>query len=676
MLGWVLMMLRSCHTLVAVIISLLSVIVLSGFTYDAHAATVITVDDEDSCLALPLSGGTATWDMHDNGGTATCTIPDGATLQIDADEVLDLHVSLSPTNNVDTTGTITNMQGGIINVYSGASLRSFRFDGVASLDNHGTINIRAGAGASFDGLQNHPTGIVNNNGNLAMAGLGCCPGNDNYGTINNYADGVISLFGDGNFRNNAKGVINNHGLMFQDTSAETGKFHSAGVINNYGEVAANANTAPGGLFNNFGTIEIGSSQQLHIQGHLSNHGDIRNGDGRIFNDDGGSIVNQAVGSIANFDQFINSGSINNEGVISNYCGITFTNSGSITGNPVENACESVPPAITAPADVTLTTTGTRLNLCKNIPVSGISAIGDDGAGNVAANTLDNNLGTRWSHGGAGSWIRPDLGSTKVICSVDIAWYKGDQRMYNFVISLSNDGINFKKVFTGHSSGTTLSPERYEFADFLPTNIYGRYVKIIVNTNSVNSFASVTEINVNGYTSLGLPVVSDNGDPFPLVIVELVPVKGLPLGSNPVIWTATDANGNTNSDTQIVKVINGDTPRPTVRITSPEKDPQKIVTLTGPSSGVILKLKGTAVDAEGGIDKVEVKVNDADTLRLLRLYKLATPTGLKVDDFSTWAKTLTFDKEGTYRVCARATDEEGNQNWWHVLVKVEFTDQDS
>lgn len=667
------MMLRSCHTFVAVVISLLSFLVLIGFAHDVNAVTVITVDDEASCEALPLSGGTATWgSAHEQ---STCTIPDGATLQIDADEVLDLHVSLSPTIHHDTTGTITIMQGGIINVYPGASLRAYRVDGVASLNNYGTINIRAGAGADFDGLQNHPTGVVNNNGFLgATSGLGCCPGNDNYGTINNFADGVISLAGDADFRNNAKGVINNHGLMFQDTLAETGKFHSAGVINNYGGVAANANIAPSGVFNNFGTIEIGSSQRLHIEGHLSNHGDIRNDRGSIFNDDDGSIVNQAVGSIANFDQFINSGSINNQGVFSNYCGSTFTNSGSITGNPVENACESVPPAITAPADVTLTTTGTRLNLCKNIAISGISAIGDDGAGNVAANTLDNNLGTRWSHGGAASWIRPDLGSTKVICSIDIAWYKGDQRMYNFAISTSNDGINFKKVFTGHSNGNTLSPERYEFADFLPTNTYGRYVKIIVNANSVNTFASVTEIDVNGYTSLGLPVVSDNRDPFPLV-TNNVPAKGLPVGSNLVIWTATDANGNTNSDTQIVKVVTGDTPRPTVRITSPEKDPQKIVTLTGPADGVILKLKGTAVDAESGIDKVEVKVNDADTLRLLRLYKLATPTGLKVDDFSTWAKTLTFDKEGTYRVCARATDEAGNQNWWHVLVKVEFTDQD-
>jgi hypothetical protein len=95
-------------------ISLISFFVLFGFCYEANAVTVITVDNEASCEALPLSGGTATW------GSATCTIPDGATLLIDDDEVLDLKVSLHLTNHLDATGTITNLQDGIINVYSGA----------------------------------------------------------------------------------------------------------------------------------------------------------------------------------------------------------------------------------------------------------------------------------------------------------------------------------------------------------------------------------------------------------------------------------------------------------------------------------------------------------------------------------------------------------------------------
>ena len=40
----------------------------------------------------------------------------------------------------------------------------------------------------------------------------------------------------------------------------------------------------------------------------------------------------------------------------------------------------------------------------------IAANGDDG--NVPANTIDNNLNTRWSNFGIGSWIRADLGSQK------------------------------------------------------------------------------------------------------------------------------------------------------------------------------------------------------------------------------------------------------------------------
>ena len=59
----------------------------------------------------------------------------------------------------------------------------------------------------------------------------------------------------------------------------------------------------------------------------------------------------------------------------------------------------------------------------NLPISAVTASGNDG--NVPSNVLDNNLNTRWSNPGVGSWIRADLGSTQNICSVDIAWYSGN-----------------------------------------------------------------------------------------------------------------------------------------------------------------------------------------------------------------------------------------------------------
>jgi hypothetical protein len=87
-----------------------------------------------------------------------------------------------------------------------------------------------------------------------------------------------------------------------------------------------------------------------------------------------------------------------------------------------------------------------------------------------------------------------------ICSVDIAWYRGDLRQYTFVLSVSSDGTSFQKVFSGKSSGTTASFEKYT----LPSNTSGRYVRITVNGNTVNKWASISEVRANGYSTTSPP----------------------------------------------------------------------------------------------------------------------------------------------------------------------------
>ena len=155
---------------------------------------------------------------------------------------------------------------------------------------------------------------------------------------------------------------------------------------------------------------------------------------------------------------------------------------------------------------------------NNLPITSVTASGNDG--NVPQNVLDNNLGTRWSSNGVGQFITADLGSTKNICSVDIAWYRGNERMYNFVIATSSDGstftnvstlassgttldfnnvltrassgttLDFNNVLTRASSGTTLNSEKYTIP---PTD--ARYVRVTVNGNTVNNFASITELDL-------------------------------------------------------------------------------------------------------------------------------------------------------------------------------------
>src|SRR5262245_23070124 len=107
-----------------------------------------------------------------------------------------------------------------------------------------------------------------------------------------------------------------------------------------------------------------------------------------------------------------------------------------------------------------------LATCDKVAVSAVAASGNDG--NVPSNVLDNNLGTRWSNLGQGSWIQLDLGSKKSICSVDIAWYRGDIRQNNFVISVSDDGTTFTNKLTGTSNLGTAA-EKYT----LPGGTEGR-----------------------------------------------------------------------------------------------------------------------------------------------------------------------------------------------------------
>jgi hypothetical protein len=150
---------------------------------------------------------------------------------------------------------------------------------------------------------------------------------------------------------------------------------------------------------------------------------------------------------------------------------------------------------------------------QNLPISSFSAIGDDGDDALPQNAFDNDLDTRWSHDSMGSWIIVDVGTIREICSVDIAWYRGDERSYDFIISLSNDGTNFKDLFEGTSRGDTLSPERYKVTDSVSTEgggaaetpVSARYVKITINGNSnadteENQWGALTEVDINGRQS--------------------------------------------------------------------------------------------------------------------------------------------------------------------------------
>ena len=132
--------------------------------------------------------------------------------------------------------------------------------------------------------------------------------------------------------------------------------------------------------------------------------------------------------------------------------------------------------------------------CRTLNPTVVTAIGSDA--NVPSNVIDKNLNTRWSKDGTGSWIQFDLGSKAKICSVDIAWYRGDVRQNAFTISVSDDGSIFKEVFEGKSISRATSFEKYN----LPSSSEGQFVRITVNGNSENNWVSISEIAMFGARS--------------------------------------------------------------------------------------------------------------------------------------------------------------------------------
>ena len=132
------------------------------------------------------------------------------------------------------------------------------------------------------------------------------------------------------------------------------------------------------------------------------------------------------------------------------------------------------------------------------PIS-ITASTDDG--NVPDNTIDRDLGTRWSSVVAdGEWICFDLGEEMNLSSVQIAFYNGAKRNWMFDIQISNDGVTFTDVLTDQRScGTTVNPETFA----LPAGTKARYVRYIghgvddsATGNFVGFYSSITEFIIN------------------------------------------------------------------------------------------------------------------------------------------------------------------------------------
>jgi subtilisin len=193
-------------------------------------------------------------------------------------------------------------------------------------------------------------------------------------------------------------------------------------------------------------------------------------------------------------------------------------------------------------------------ICENLPIAAVTSSNNAESGNQANNVIDNNIDQRWAARGLGSFIQADLGSIKTICSLGIAWYKGDARHYNFDISVSKDGNAYTNAFSGTSSGQTSQMEINNFQD-----TDGRYVKVTVNGNSENEWASITEMKVQGLVNSPSSSSSATGQPS-------ASSSGSPSSSPSQISSSTNNTNTTNHMPVAINMSVQTAPRTGVEIT--------------------------------------------------------------------------------------------------------------
>ncbi|XID92179.1 polysaccharide lyase [Paenibacillaceae bacterium WGS1546] len=121
---------------------------------------------------------------------------------------------------------------------------------------------------------------------------------------------------------------------------------------------------------------------------------------------------------------------------------------------------------------------------------GVTASGNE-EGNGPENTIDGDLSTRWSAEGE-QWLRYDLGESRELSQVAIAFFQGSARATIFRIEGSDDGNTWRTLFDGQSSGRFTVPE-----PFALDNAKARYIRIAGSGNTINKWNSITEVRLYG-----------------------------------------------------------------------------------------------------------------------------------------------------------------------------------
>lgn len=126
---------------------------------------------------------------------------------------------------------------------------------------------------------------------------------------------------------------------------------------------------------------------------------------------------------------------------------------------------------------------------KQIPIVGYDVTSEPQAENAAINLFDGNFETKFATDEKGGAVTMDFGEVKNVHSVMMAFVNGAKRTENFTIEYSENGTDYKEVYSGTNSGTTTEPEEYELG-----GVAARYIRVsFYGNNGGSNWVSVSEM---------------------------------------------------------------------------------------------------------------------------------------------------------------------------------------
>jgi hypothetical protein len=189
----------------------------------------------------------------------------------------------------------------------------------------------------------------------------------------------------------------------------------------------------------------------------------------------------------------------------------------------------------------------------DMKLSVVSVTASTQDGNVAANSIDGNLTTRWSGNGDGATLTLDLGSLQTVTFVKVAVFSGNTRANKFDIQVS-DGVGpFNTVRSGiQSSGTTTALESYDIPD-QPARLV-RYLGHGNTDPTKATWNSVSEVEVWGNPCNSCPTPTITPTPTQGPTPTPTPTSNGQPNGNPVLppkWAFGVLYGSYHNQSQVL-----------------------------------------------------------------------------------------------------------------------------